>query len=1195
MDLWALMSKASALGSSASGMQQAAKMYRDWLTSSSSVLKFAARFNLGVLLTDQEDLSGAEQAYRTIISEENPKFIQAYLNLGNVLERQNRTDEALRVYENSLQFVSTEGVESREFNCLVLNNLGRLLEIKKEYARAESYLKQSLTLDPTQKGAIQHWVHLRQKQCRWPVYEAFGEVGTDKQVNCTSMLAILAATDDPEQQLKNAKSYVEEKVRKSTFYLSGKEGYRHQKIRIGYLSGDLCSHAVGILTAEMYGLHDRSRFEVFAFCWSNEDGSQIRQRIKDGVDQLVRIADMDDEQAARHIRDFEIDVLIDLHGLTAGTRHNILTYRPAPIQVTYLGLPATTGLHEIDYVIADEYVLPESAQQFFTEKPLYVQPCFQVNDRQRQIGVPVSRTKYGLPEDKFVFCSFNNTYKITEEMFATWLRIISRVENSVLWIMADNPWATENLTQVAISANVDPARLFFTERVLPAEYLARYQCADLFLDAFPFNGGTTASDSLWAGLPVLTLSGRSFASRYAGSLLRGIGLESLITHTAEEYEQLAVEIASTPGRSDWYKETLQKHRDHSDLFDTPRFVKKLDSAIEELVRTREQECSQPLEADSVGDQQNTVSSTENGQQQAATVNTSAESVYVVLLEPDLDELAKKVSHPAAIELVYFDPALEDKLLSLGFVNSRFYDVSEIGKYSDVYKQASQSALQAGELMYSAIREICLIPDGFNWYYETLLYSYMYSNWYRLLGRYLVEHYVEIFGQQKPLFLMYDNPGYMYFHSFIPAISVVEVLAGSDCQFDVFNYAQGESPANGVVDVVPDLFSRPKIQPCALLFHLPTVMYDKDLLEQFIQCFKPEEVLGISPHYWDQSIGGDLAVPLVLTNSVIPVLPAEFRENVIKLCEQIRQSAETILQNLIATPFIRERQVKFFVDFARSQFILFFALEAYFSASKPKKILMADHDTGFHGPLMSFARRHEIPVTTFPHAKVSFHFPYVARDVRCLAHPVQGAGLLSMEAGTLAETRTSFPEVLTFDTDARRKIRTVGIVLNAISGHGVLLRSLDEYMSSLKVLVELLRAHGVNIKLRARPGQTLYRRIEEKTGISIQEQSYGSLGSIMDWGQDVDLCVMYDTPTSGQIDFLKRSIPIVDLMLPDWAEWEYNTANKEIVPCLCLEETLDLVRSLIQDDQAYLRFRRDQFVAYVSAHCSGNALRDDLHG
>ncbi|MES2741365.1 MAG: methyltransferase domain-containing protein [Pseudomonadota bacterium] len=557
-------------------------LYRHWLAHTVSPLAYAVCFNLAVSLANEGDDSGAEQLYRQAI-ELNPGFVEARLNLGTLQERCGRPDEALATWQATLDQVADLPARPA-LHLQTLNNLGRLLEVRKQFAAAEAMLVHSLEVEPDQPNVLTHYVHLRQKQCEWPVYQPLDRVAPEAMLRATSALAMLSASDDPALQLAAARRFVDDKVITDVPHLTGAHGYGHRRLRIGYLSSDFCSHAVSILTAELYELHDRSKVEVYAFSWSREDHSPIRARVVKAMDHYLPIAALSDEKAARLIRSHEIDILIDLHGLTLNARPGILSWRPAPVQMTYLGFPGTTALPQIDYVLADAFLLPPEVAAHFTEKPLYLHDTFQINDRQRAIGPRPSRASCALPDQAFVFCSFNNNFKFTPEVFAIWMRILGRVPGSVLWLVADNELVRENLWRSAEQAGVARARLIFASRAVPAEYLARYQLADLFLDTFPFNAGTTASDALWAGLPLLTCVGATFASRMAGSLLRAVDLPELITFNFADYEERAVALAADPERIAAMKRQLDSNRLSCALFDSPRFVRNLETVLRQVAK-----------------------------------------------------------------------------------------------------------------------------------------------------------------------------------------------------------------------------------------------------------------------------------------------------------------------------------------------------------------------------------------------------------------------------------------------------------------------------------------------------------------------------------------------------------------------------------------------------------------------------------
>jgi predicted O-linked N-acetylglucosamine transferase (SPINDLY family) len=557
-------------------------LYETWLRHTVSPQRHVALFNWGTVLGAQQRHAEAEAAYREALTL-LPGFVQAHLNLGHQLEHLGRAEDALAEWRQVVSLVKAQATPDEELLLHALNNLARLLEQLRRFDEAEAHMVQSLQAQPDQPRVIQHYVHLRQKQCEWPVYRTFDEVTASRLLLGTSPLAMLGQSDDPALQLLAARSFVHDRVKPVTTRLASPVRQKPGRIRLAYLSGDLCMHAVGLLTVEMLELHDHSRFETFAFCWSREDGSVLRQRIKGAFDHVHPIGGLDDLSAARLIAAHDIDVLIDLQGLTSGARPDILSWRPARQQLTYLGFPGTTGLPSIDRVIADRYVMPEALLPCMTEQPLYLEQCFQASDRQRVASPVPTREACGLPAEGFVYCSFNNNFKMGQGLFQTWMRVLQQVPGSVLWLLADNSWAQANMEAEAQAHGVDPARLVFAPRVAPPDYLARFGVADLFLDTWPYNAGTTASDVLWMGTPLLTCSGRTFVSRMAGSLLHAVGLPDLVTDNLADYERLAVQLGRHPARVASYRRYLAEHRMASPLFDIPGLVKDLEAKLAALV------------------------------------------------------------------------------------------------------------------------------------------------------------------------------------------------------------------------------------------------------------------------------------------------------------------------------------------------------------------------------------------------------------------------------------------------------------------------------------------------------------------------------------------------------------------------------------------------------------------------------------
>ncbi len=357
--------------------------------------------------------------------------------------------------------------------------------------------------------------------------------------------------------------------------------HKREKIRLGYFSAEFFNHAVSFLTAELFEKHDKTQFELIAFSFSNVK-DDMTKRLTCAFDRFIDVSKLSDQNVALMARELEIDIAIDLGGFTGGCRTGIFALRAAPVQVNYLGFPGTMGADYIDYIIADATIIPATHQQYYTEKVAYL-PSFQVNDTKRTISErKFSREELGLPSTGFVFCCFNNITKINPFMFDSWMRILKQVQGSVLWMLGENATAVSNLIQEAESRGVEGSRIIFAKRETFPDYLARYRVADLFLDTLPFNAGTTASDALWVGLPILTQIGETFAGRMAASLLNAIELPELITTSQREYEALAIELATHHDKLQKIKQKLAKNRLTMRLFDIEKFTQSIENAYTQM-------------------------------------------------------------------------------------------------------------------------------------------------------------------------------------------------------------------------------------------------------------------------------------------------------------------------------------------------------------------------------------------------------------------------------------------------------------------------------------------------------------------------------------------------------------------------------------------------------------------------------------
>ena len=510
----------------------------------------------------------------------NPGYAEAWSNKGNVLNDLKRYDEALACHDKALSL--NPGYAE------AWSNKGNVLNDLKRYDEAFACHDKALSLKPNIPWIYGELLHTKMRVCSWPGFNDHlinlsHQVLANKEV--ITPLPLLSLTDDALLHKKSSEIYFQAKYPQSAALGPIQKRPLNHKIRLGYFSADFHNHATGHLIAELFELHDQNQFELFGFSFSPTRGDVMYERLVKSFDQFIEVGNNSAIEIAELSRDLNIDIAIDLKGFTQNCRTGIFAYRAAPIQVSYLGYPGTMAAEYMDYLIADRILIPEQSQAAYSEKIVYLPNSYQVNDRKRFIAERrFTRQELGLPENGVVFCCFNNNFKMIPETFAGWMRILKAVEGSVLWLFQDNSWALENLKQEAVNHGIDPSRLVFAERMPLPEHLARHRVADLFLDTFPYNAHTTASDALWAGLPVLTLMGQSFASRVAASLLNAIGLPELITTTIQDYEALAIELAKNPEKLKALKEKLAHQRLTTPLFDTPQFTKDLEQAYLQMVQ-----------------------------------------------------------------------------------------------------------------------------------------------------------------------------------------------------------------------------------------------------------------------------------------------------------------------------------------------------------------------------------------------------------------------------------------------------------------------------------------------------------------------------------------------------------------------------------------------------------------------------------
>jgi predicted O-linked N-acetylglucosamine transferase (SPINDLY family) len=501
-------------------------------------------------------------------------YADPLVNRGNVLRGENRHAEALASYERALA-IAPDHVEGLVCRGHALRAAGRADEAVQCFARVAR-------LAPDYPYLAGHLLYARMACCDWTDYQASVDaIGRDARAGRKSAepFGHIACATSSRDMLEGARTYAADLYPAAAVPLWRRERHADRRIRLGYLCGEFRQQATSILMAELFERHDRERFELYAFDSGWDDGSALRARIVQAFDRFVPIDRNSDVEAATMIRDLGIGILVNLNGYFGRARQGVFALRPAPIQVNYLGFPGTIGADYIDYLIADRHVIPPGEDDCYVERIVRLPDCYQVNDARRAIAAEAgTRAEAGLPDAGFVFCSFNNNYKITPDVFAVWMRLLASVEGSVLWLLHDNAVATANLQRAASARGVAPERLVFAPRVDLDRHLARHRHAGLFLDTLPCNAHTTASDALWAGLPLLTCAGTTFPGRVAASLLHAIGLPDLVTRNLGEYEALARALAGSPERLAALRATLARHRGTHPLFDTDRFRHHIEAA-----------------------------------------------------------------------------------------------------------------------------------------------------------------------------------------------------------------------------------------------------------------------------------------------------------------------------------------------------------------------------------------------------------------------------------------------------------------------------------------------------------------------------------------------------------------------------------------------------------------------------------------
>ncbi len=535
--------------------------------------------NRGIVLQNLNQYKAALASYDKALKL-NPNYTFAYNNRGNVLKYINRYDEAIASYNKAIEI-------NPHFED-PYNNKGNALKDLKRFDEALANYENVVKLKSDFKYILGKVLHTRMILCSWNDFDSLTEKivkALNKKLKVIDPFFFLGLSDNPAFSKLTSEIFVEDKIPKHSEIEPLAKYNNHKKPRIGYFSADFYDHAVLHLMMDVFKNHNKSLFDFYGFSFGPDKNDKWRNEVKNYFIKFEDVSKISDKEVADLCRKLEIDIAIDLTAFTSNSRSGIFSYRAAPIQINYLGYPGTMGAEYIDYIIADEVIIPKENFDYYSEKVLYLPNCYQANMSQKDISPKeFKRGDFDLPDNAFVYCSFNNNYKITPHIFDVWMNILKKVPNSVLWIFKSNETASKNLKKETEARGVDPNRIIFASYLPNEEHLKRISLADLFLDTFPYNAHVTASDAIRMGIPILTLTGNSFASRVGASILSCIGLKELITNNKKEYQELGIELAIKPDKLAKIKNRIRDSVSKSPLFDSHSFTENLENIYLNLLK-----------------------------------------------------------------------------------------------------------------------------------------------------------------------------------------------------------------------------------------------------------------------------------------------------------------------------------------------------------------------------------------------------------------------------------------------------------------------------------------------------------------------------------------------------------------------------------------------------------------------------------
>ncbi|MDB0003052.1 tetratricopeptide repeat protein [Alphaproteobacteria bacterium] len=571
-----------------------------------------AHYNLGLAFSELNEFDSAIQSYKkaltlkpnypeaynglaTIISQQGktdeaiklfnkalllkPDYSEVYYNIGIIFKKKNRLNEALESYHKAINYKPND-VASLYNIAIIYHEQGKLNE-------AIDYCDKALLKRPDYDKAQAQKLYQKAQTCDWETIqkdkELFSKLGTLK--NHIPPFTMLFFEDNPTNHYLRSKLYAKKKyLQKQIPFDKIHRISKKERLRIGYFSADLQNHATMYLASKIFENYNKEKFEVYVYSFGESlQNDEVREKLKNSVDVFKDVINLGDKDIAMLARADQIDIAIDLKGYTKNSRTGIFAYRAAPIQINFLGYPGTMGAKFFDYIIADSTIIPESKQNFYSEKIIYMPHTYQPTSHSSIISNKIfTRSEMNLPNHSFVFCCFNNSYKISPDEFSIWMRILNKVENSVLWLISSNKWAKQNLRKEAENHGIASNRLIFAKQIPHSDHLARLKLADLFLDTFNVNAHTTTSDALWAGTPVITKLGNSFASRVAASILKAVELPELVVQNEKQYESLILEIANSPKKLFKIKQTLSANKLSKPLFNSDMYINHLEDAYRQV-------------------------------------------------------------------------------------------------------------------------------------------------------------------------------------------------------------------------------------------------------------------------------------------------------------------------------------------------------------------------------------------------------------------------------------------------------------------------------------------------------------------------------------------------------------------------------------------------------------------------------------